>query len=213
MRPPLLRPRHCVLALLLFLPGCEGVGPYDVDATDQPGIVQLEVNDPQGDLWPAPASAGLVLPDLVGLTARRTEHGLEIGLEFAEPVSPELTSPNAFGGFVDLDMDLDASTGGEGGVDIFRPLNSPATGLGVELIVNLDIGGGATLFDVMGDREAGSVDLQFEGSRVTFVVPTSQIAPENRELGLAALVGTRFDPTDRLPNAGHIRFFGPPESR
>jgi hypothetical protein len=194
---------YAVLAPTLLVVGCDGVGPYEVGSSGELPAPRVEATDPVGDLWPA----GLLVPDrpdLIGLTALRTQATLEIELRFRDPVSGQLESPDAFGGFVDLDVDQSPRTGGEGAVDIFRPLQEAATGLGVEYIARIELGGRAFLFDVGADAEIAPLDLAIDGARVTVRVPLSLLGDDGR-LNLAAIVGNRMDATDRIPNSGHLR--------
>jgi hypothetical protein len=190
---------------LLGFAGCDGVGPYDVDAPGAPAPLLVETTDPVGGLWPAPGLIDPARPDLIGLTARRSEATIEIELRFHEPVSADLASPEAFGGFVDLDVDQDSETGGEATVDIFRPDGTPATGLGVEYYVRIELGGRAFLFDVAADVETARLDLVIEGARATIRIPRSSLGGDDGRLNLAAVVGNRIDATDRIPDAGHLR--------
>ena len=106
---------------------------YQSGATNVVGLgIPGSVADPLGDTYGIDA----VQQDILDLSAYYDTSDLHVTVAFAESISPcneqcvgGLLPVDALKGFLDLDLDRDASTGGLA----FSDLNSPAdTGLGVE---------------------------------------------------------------------------------
>lgn len=194
-RRPLNRPLLLLAALAAGCDGDGGTGPERM-----PFVVVVE--DPSDDTFGTDMSAGLVQPDIVRLTVTQGSDELVVVLEFAQPVEPVRESTNAAAGFIDLDADRNLSTGTPAAVDAFRPMGTGTAGLGVDvgIIVRID----AEVFVV--DTATGSRDTlraDYAGRTIKVGLPYELIGGDG-DLNAAAVFGTLPEPTDIVPNSGHV---------
>lgn len=181
--------------------GCDGDGRTGPDPEPDPSP-DVVVEDPSGDTFGTALSEGLVQPDIVRLTVTPGGEELVLVLEFAEPVVADRESPNAAAGFIDLDTDRNPATGAPAATDAFRPPGTGATGLGVDtgIIVRFDA---VVLVIDIGTGEQDTLSAAYEGRRITVRLPHDRIGGDG-EVNVAAVFGTLPEPTDIVPNSGHV---------
>ena len=165
-----------------------------------------QVTDPSGDTF----GAGTVQWDLTAMTITRDTGGITVLLDFSvNAISPVTGDTNAMIGFVDLDVDQDSTTGFTSTVDLFRP-NPGSTGMGADYEIEL-LGYAAdstvTVSDSMGDP-VGQVKPAFNAKRVTIRVPKALLGGDDGFLNASAIVGTDAEPTDIIPESGHLKLGG-----
>ena len=199
MKPRLTMHRSLV-ALLVLVTCC-------VDAADAPLVpdnaadATASVADPLGD-----GIRGTVGWDLTEMTLTRDASGITVTLELSKDVvSPMSGDPDALIGFVDLDLDQNASTGGISVVDEFRH-DGGHTGLGVdERIDASSFGADSTVAvtDAAG-AEIGRVKPAFRGRLITFHLPNALLHGDDGVLDAVAIVGSAARPDDFAPQSGHL---------
>lgn len=166
------------------------------------GVITAKVTDPAGDAF----GANAVQWDLTAMTITRDSGGITILLDFSNSViSPASGDTTAMLGFVDLDVDQDSTTGLGTVVDDFRP-GSGSTGMGSEYLVDLSTAT-AAVFDTL-RASTGPVTATYSGKRVTIRVPRSRLGNDDAFLNAAAIVGTNAEPTDIIPDNGHLKVGG-----
>ena len=194
-----------LLCVLLVLASCGGDGPTAVADGDRPR--SATTSDPVGDLF----GSGDVRWDLTTLTVTHDSAGLTIALD----VSSDIVVPGAgrdsaaLYAVIDLDLDQNAATGDAGAVDEFRN-DGGSSGLGADILVNLfaftpDSSG----FVLDGARHViGLVKPTYAGHRLTVRLPRALIHDDDGRVNAAAIVGNLVNPTDLVPNAGHLTLGG-----
>lgn len=165
------------------------------------GTTTARVTDPTGDTF----GANPVQWDLTAMTVTRDTGGITILLDFSSNViSPASGDTTAMIGFVDLDVDQDSTTGFATVVDGFRP-GSGSTGMGSDYLLDLTTAT-AKVLDTLGG--SAQVTATYSGKRVTIRVPRSRLGNDDAFLNAAAIVGTGAEPTDIIPENGHLKVGG-----
>lgn len=166
------------------------------------GATTAKVTDPAGDAF----GANPVQWDLTAMTITRDTGGITVLLDFSNTViSPASGDTTAMIGFVDLDVDQDSATGFQTVVDAFRP-GTGSTGMGSDYLLDLTTVP-AEVFDTLG-ASRGQVAATYSGTRVTVRVPRSRLGNDDAFLNAAAIVGTNAEPTDIIPDNGHLKVGG-----
>lgn len=169
-------------------------------SVDRPQVTTYDgrYDDPIGDAFGADPQL-----DLSALAACRSAGSVRIDLEFATPIMPGASgAPNAIGGYVDIDVDQDPSTGSPSIVDVY---SGQPSGLGIEYFVDLfsTSAGGALLFDQFGSV-VGTVGASFGPTSVTLEVPLAMLGSDDGNVSLATVVGNQISATDFAPSDGHV---------
>ena len=164
--------------------------------------------DPLGDSY----GIDSVQHDILDLSAYYDASHLHVTIAFAETISPcdeqclEGLPVDALKGFLDLDLDRDATSGALA----FSDLNSAAdTGLGVEACAAFEFydeeEGGLPIFLLEGEvfEVVGYVAVDFATHSVSFSIPLAMLGHEG-PMNLAGVFGTTAEPTDVAPNTGFI---------
>ena len=159
--------------------------------------------------------------DILDLSAYSDDSELHVSVAFAETISPcnaPCESPedgalDALVGFLDLDLDRDATTGALA----FSDLNSTAdTGLGVEACAAFEFydedAGGLPVLLLIGEDfvEVGRVPVDFGTHSVSFSIPLSLLGDDST-MNIAGVFGNArpffgdgAEPTDVAPDIGFI---------
>ena len=164
--------------------------------------------DPLGDSY----GIDSVQHDILDLSAYYDASHLHVTIAFAETISPCNEQclgglpVDALKGFLDLDLDRDATTGELA----FSDLNSAAdTGLGVEACAAFEFydeeEGGLPILLWVGEDfvEVGRVPVDFATHSVSFSIPLAMLGHEG-PMNLAGVFGTTAGPTDVAPNIGFV---------
>jgi hypothetical protein len=170
--------------------------PFASQFTTKAGSVQA--TDPTADTF----GAGTFQPDLTSLTASTSASAVTITLQFDQPIAPD-----SLGGYIDLDLDQNAATGGLPLTDQFRG-GAGSTGMGAEAMVQLfqNSDGTMSIFDGAG---GGTVTPTFTATSVSLAIPLAMLGNDDGNLNLAAVVGSLSEPTDIIPNDLHIQLGAP----
>ena len=160
------------------------------------------VSDPIGDVF----GSGAVQWDATALTLTRDPGGITVAIDFSSDlVSPTSGDPAAMIGFVEFDVDQDATTGVASTVDEFRP-NNGSTGMGTDyalVLSNYASDSSVAVIDAMGSL-IGRVKPVFDARRVTIRIPLALLGGDDGRLNAAAIVGVRGVPSDIVPEDGHL---------
>ena len=164
--------------------------------------------DPLGDSY----GIDSVQHDILDLSAYYDASHLHVTIAFAETISPcneqclEGLPVDALKGFLDLDLDRDATTGALA----FSDLNSAAdTGLGVEACAAFEFydeeEGGLPILLLVGEDfvEVDRVPVDFATHSVSFSIPLVMLGHEG-PMNLAGVFGTTAGPSDVAPNIGFV---------
>lgn len=196
-------PRRSVAMLLLLamsLWSCTDAAGPSPPLAQQVGAV----SDPIGDTF----GVGPVHWDLIRLTIGQDTGGLTVMMDFSNNIVPPLTGDsNAMIGFVDFDVDQDSTTGTVATVDAFRPDSSGSTGMGTDYSLALALYAADSSVTVTNAEGAltGRVKPDFDGGRrVTIRIPRAMLGNTSQPLYAAAIVGTLAQPSDIIPENGHL---------
>jgi len=191
-RPPAARPLPIVLTLLLA-----------VVASTAHAAPRAATADPAGDTF----GTGDAPIDATYFAARTTDEELLLDLAFAGDVAPPSSAAgNAVVGFVDLDVDADAGTGGLPFVDFLTDFES---GLGTDFHLDLlsyDPADGTVAVVGGGGAVAGRVPMTVGPNALGVRVPLALLGstPGGPAVRTAAVVGTAAEATDAVPDGGFL---------
>ena len=190
------RTAAAVLAVGAFLVAC------GKDSSGPSGKTSASVNDATGDTF----GTGSPQWDITAFGVSRDSGGIDVSIDFtANPVSASGGSASATVGYVEFDTDQDSTTGTGSVTDAF----GGTTGMGVDYWVDLFTysGSSVTVYDA-GGNPMGLITPTFSGKRLSFRIPRSLLGGDDAFLNAAAIIGTSAEPTDIVPNTGHLKVGG-----
>ncbi|HJQ66670.1 MAG TPA: hypothetical protein VJ816_09850 [Gemmatimonadales bacterium] len=170
------------------------------------GTLTARATDPVGDTY----GVDSVQWDLTALTVVRDTGGITVVLDIAtNVVSPVAGDTFATYSFVDFDTDQNATTGISSIVDDNRP-GTGSTGMGVDFWIDLaNYGSDSTVHVVnAAGSVTGTVRPIINGAMITARIPRSMLGGDDGFLNAAAIVGTVIEPTDIIPEDGHLKVGG-----
>lgn len=187
--------------------GCGGdsAGP-GVGGGNGNGNITATVTDPAGDTY----GVDSVQWDLTRITIMRDTAGITVTLDLsADVLSPVSLEDTATLAFVDFDTDQSAATGISSIVDDNRP-GTGATGMGVDYFVDLaDFNLDSTVNVVNAAfTVTGTLRPTFSGKTISVRIPRAMLGGDDGFLNAAAIVGTVIEPTDIVPENGHLKVGG-----
>jgi hypothetical protein len=185
-----------VLAVGAFLVAC------GKDSSGPSGKTNASVNDPTGDTF----GVGSPQWDITAFGVSRDSGGIDVSIDFtANPVSGSGGAANSTVGYVEFDTDQDSTTGTSAVTDGF----GGTTGMGVDYWVDLFnyTGSAITVYDAL-NNPMGTITPSFSGKRLSFRIPRSLFGGDDAFLNAAAIIGTIAEPTDIVPNTGHLKVGG-----
>jgi hypothetical protein len=188
-----------VLAIGAMLAAC------GKDSSGPSGKTTASAADPTGDTF----GTGSPQWDITAFGLSRDSGGIDVSIDLtANVVSGSGGAANATVGYVEFDTDQDSTTGTGSVVDAFRP-TAGSTGMGVDYYVDLFnfSGSSVSVYDAS-NNPVGSITPTFSGKRISFRVPRSMLGGDDAFLNAAAIVGTFAEPTDIVPNNGHLKVGG-----
>ncbi|MEM9291106.1 MAG: hypothetical protein AAGD01_05455 [Acidobacteriota bacterium] len=166
-------------------------------------VYKNTVADAPGDTF----GDGTVRQDLQRLAAEIVGSDLVISLIFYHEISaPDSGNVDALDGFIDLDLDQDGTTGDVPWTDLLRPDDGTSTGMGNEAYVDLfsyDENGNVELINDANDQLIGLVPLSITFDTARVHIPLNYLNGD-RNVDVAAVVGTFDEPTDIAPNQGSV---------
>lgn len=177
------------------------------DSAGPSGVTTVSANDPSGDQF----GTDSVQPDLVKITVSRDTGGIDVVIDLAANAIPLLIDTiHGVGGYIDIDIDQDSTTGIQTWADYYR--GSDATGMGEEYFVDFLFPAADSTAFVYDTAfvQTGSVRPVFSGKRITFRIPRSMFGNDDGFVNVAVVVGNNVEPTDIGPNTGHIKVGGTP---
>jgi hypothetical protein len=161
-------------------------------------------DDPVGDtvaVTPLPPGAGPAV-DLVAVSGHVGTDAITLNLDFAQPIAFwSAQAANSLDGFVDFDLDQNASTG----VADAAQSAGGSFDLGVELYLDLrDNGlGQIALVDAV-KKSFVTVPATISGTRLTITIARTLLGTDDGQFDLGVLIGDRDRPvTDFGPDTGH----------
>lgn len=168
------------------------------------GSDSFSFTDPTGDLRPDVSSPEA--PDAVALTGEVEDDTLTIRLAFRSTISRFSEGQgNSLDGFVDLDLDENATTGIPAAVDEV----GGASGMGADYYIDLrDATATAVVLTEAGTTTGTAVPATFGATSVTIRVPRALLDDEDGSFRISALVGNPDGPTDFVPNSGFLTVGG-----
>jgi hypothetical protein len=166
------------------------------------------ISDPTGDTF----ASG---PDIVSVQSNSSGSSVVFSVQFAGAIAPPSAfQSNSLYGFIDIDKDKNAATGGNapwggnvpGGnswINFFSPPTSRVA-LGDEFFVDLGSEGnhpGQVDVDRTLDLvTTGTVAITYMSTSFSFTLPTSLLGGGNNDYNFGVLVGTASQITDQAPN-------------
>jgi hypothetical protein len=161
-------------------------------------------SDPLGDTF-AGSGAGVV-HDIISVESRLNAAQVEFKVRFASPIAApsELGSLNNLTGFLDLDVDQNASTGGPSQNSLFSPAGP--SGLGTEFFVDLFSEefqpGLADVVDTATGFAVGTAPVAFDDELLTILVDLALLGNDDGAINYGVTVGDFIDSTDEALNPG-----------
>lgn len=195
-----LRPRLAFAAALAFSAACSDSTGAKLDAP-----FQRSFSDPVGDTIAGGTNVFARALDVRTVRVGMTAESLFVRFEFTGPISFWSTGePESIDGFVDLDLDDNAATGGRSAVDEY---GYGVANVGVDFYVSLrdDRHGRVQMLD-FATRTWQTMGITITGNAFTLRILRSDLGEADGVLSLSALVGGQLRvATDAVPNAGHFR--------
>lgn len=175
--------------------------------------------DPTGDTF----GSGPVQLDIISTSANLVGSSIQFRVDFGGPIAPASAfAPNSVVGFIDIDTDQNAATGGTapwggpvtGGnswINFFTSPNpgtpstpGPLVALGDEFYIDLGSElshpGQVDIRNTSADSIVGTKPITFGGSFFDVFVDLSILGNDDGNLNYGVLTGTFTEPTDRAPN-------------
>jgi hypothetical protein len=178
------------------------------NSTGSNGDLTATASDSIGDTF---GTAGFKQWDISSMKFDRDTGGVTITLTFTTNIIlPTTGDTTAMIGEVDLDVDQSAATGDTSLVDFYRP-GAGFTGLGVDYVLDFfDINPDSTVpvFSLPSGTQQGVVKASVSGKTITARIPRTMLGTDDGYLNGAAIVGTVAEPTDIVPNNGHLHLGG-----
>jgi len=163
----------------------------------------FSVADPAGDTF----GVDSVQWDFDTLSIARDTSGITVNLVFtANVVSPAVDPQNAVYGVVDFDVDQNPNTGLKPDADFVRP-DTGTSGIGSDYELDLvDVNPDST-FSIVDTlfNTVGAVHATFSGKTISVRIPRALLGGDDGFLDAVADVYTINEPTDIVPNSGHLR--------
>jgi hypothetical protein len=180
--------------------GVTGLAPVTFNATailSDAVVLAFNLVDPAGDTLntfaettPTPGAI-----DLLSLRGEFKRDSLIVTATFSAPVTNVWAAPNFLRGWVEFDIDDDASTGG--------PYLSTAFGgsgnLGRDYVLSF-WGSDVAILDL--SAHGSSVQARYDGSTVVARIPMSLLGNDDGNFSFVGLIGTIDRATDLFPNHG-----------
>jgi len=178
------------------------------NSTGSNGELSATANDSIGDTF---GTAGLKQWDISSMKFDRDTGGVTITLAFTSSIIlPTTGDTTAVIGEVDMDVDQSTLTGDTSLVDYYRP-GAGFTGLGVDYVLDLfDLNADSTapVFNVATVTQTGLVKVVVSGKTLSARIPRTMLGDDDGYMNAAAIVGTTNEPTDIVPNNGHLHLGG-----
>jgi hypothetical protein len=158
------------------------------------------LNDPQGDMF----GVGSNQPDIQSVSGTLSGDNLIFSMNFFTPVvAPSTGSSQAIGGYLDLDLDQNASTGAPSYQSIFAPSGQKGGLLGDEALIDLFSEqlhpGFVDVLDRSSFTSLGLAAITYGSNSLQIQVPLSVLGDDGA-LNYGAVIGTFSQPTDAAPN-------------
>lgn len=188
------------LTIALTLLGCS-------DATTPPlPDATATLTDPVGDTF----GTGTPPWDVTALSITPDTDGITVRLDFADDlISPTSGDSNAMIGIVDFDVDRNAATGIQAIVDSYRPgTGSAGMGTDYRLLLGRFDADSTVAVDNAHAMPTGRVKPVFATRSVTVRIPFALLGNSDGHLNAAAIVGNALNPTDIIPENGHLSVGG-----
>jgi hypothetical protein len=160
--------------------------------------VTASIDDPIGDTFGGSANRW----DITAFAVTQDSGGVDVAIDFSvDPISAAGHSLTATFGFVEFDTDQDSTTGIFSRLDVYRP-DTGSAAMGVDYIVT--IGSSVSVSDAF-QTLIGTIKPTFQGKRLSFRVPRNLIGSDDGFLNAVAIFGIWGEPTDIVPNYGHLQ--------
>ena len=161
------------------------------------GVLAFNLVDPAGDTLAPPTTTLPAAIDLLSLRGDFKRDSLILTATFSGPVTFGVAAPNAVTGFIEFDIDDNASTG----VPSLSNRYGASAAIGGEYLLSFS-GSTATTFTLLSQSSSSPVAASFSGSTVVVRVPMSLLGNDDGNFTIAGVIGTIDRPTDVFPNSG-----------
>jgi hypothetical protein len=188
-----------VLPKLLAVVAILAIAPPALSAATIPYI------DPTGDtFFPGPVH------DITTFQTTASATEIVLTVDFAGPILPASAFDPflSLTGFIDIDTDQNAATGGVNSVGVPGSNQSffglGPSGLGIEYYIDLglELFGEVPVVDATTNLDAGVVPIVFDTSSFTLTVPTDLLGFDDGNVNYGLIAGDIFGPTDEATNPG-----------
>ena len=190
-------------AAVLMSCGGEPTGPLGRAPTGSD--FQYAYSDPVGDTLPPPQNIFNRALDVEGVDVGVTTDSVFVRIELTSPISRWSDGAlNSIDGYVDFDVDDNATTGFPAATEEFGSVNAQ---MGVETYVSLRDDGAGHLFRRVGTTdEWREVRVEFSSRSLTIRMSRAELGETDGAFRISAMIGgTNREITDLVPNAGHYR--------
>jgi hypothetical protein len=161
------------------------------------GVLAFNLVDPAGDTLAPPTTTLPPAIDLLSLRGDFKRDSLILTATFSGPVTFGSAAPNAVTGFIEFDIDDNASTG----VPSLSNNFGASAAVGGEYLLTFS-GSTGTSFTLASQTSSSPVQASFSGSTVVVRVPMSLLGNDDGNFTIVGVIGTIDRPTDIFPNSG-----------
>jgi len=163
------------------------------------GVLAFNLVDPAGDTLAPPTTTLPAAIDLLSLRGDFKRDSLILTATFSGSVTFGFAAPNAVTGFIEFDIDDNASTG----VPSLSNAFGASAAIGGEYLLSF-LGSTGTTFTLASQSSSSPVAASFSGSTVVVRVPMSLLGNDDGNFTIAGVIGTIDRPTDIFPNSGQV---------
>ena len=161
------------------------------------GVLAFNLVDLAGDTLAPDTTTLPAAIDLLSLRGDFKRDSLILTATFSGPVTFGSAAPNTVAGFMEFDIDDNASTGVPSVSNAF----GASAAVGGEYLLSF-VGSTATTFTLSSQTLSSPVQASFSGSTIVVRVPMSLLGNDDGNFTIVGVIGTIDRPTDIFPNSG-----------
>lgn len=161
------------------------------------GVLAFNLIDPAGDTLTTPAPGRPRGIDILSLRGDFKSDSLILTATFSTPVTFGSSAPNSLVGFLEFDIDDNASTGAAPVSNSF----GASANIRVEYVLSFFSANG-TQVSISSQTSGAPVAATFSGNTVVARIPMNLLGNDDGNFTIVGVIGTVDRPTDVFPNTG-----------